>query len=409
MITISPFKALMPPPDKVGLVAAVPYDVVTREEAAEKAAGNPLSFLRASRSEIELPAEVDPYSEEVYEKARENFQRLRSQAPLTVDENESLYIYSLSLNDHRQTGIVAAASVDDYDSNAIKKHELTRKAKEDDRTRHTLALRAHTGPVFLTYRPVPAADEIVRAAMQTDPLHRISADDGVLHEIWRVPEEKGNILVTLFRDVPALYIADGHHRGKSASRARASCRDQNPGHTGNEAYNRFLSVIFPADQLNILAYNRAVRDSNGLSSEGFLEKVKAAFQVETTETTMPTLKGEVTMYLCGQWYRVTFPVNYSSTSPVDGLDVSILQNQLLDPILGIDDPRTNNRIEFIGGIHGPEKLQSLVDEGLAAVSFGMHPVTVDELMAISDADMIMPPKSTWFEPKLRDGILSHCF
>ena len=409
MANIFPFKALIPTTDKAHLVAAPPYDVVSRSEAAALANGNPLSFLRVSRSEIELPVDTDPHSDDVYYQAKANFERLQREAPLIFDERESFYIYSLTMNGRRQNGLVAAVSVDDYDDNHVKKHELTRKVKEDDRTYHTLALRAHTGPVFLTYRSKPTIDRLTEHKMSEVPIMDITSDDGIQHQVWQVSHEFNEEIMTLFRDIPSLYVADGHHRAKSASRARDVCRQENRNHTGAEEYNRFLGVMFPAEQLNILAYNRVVRDQNGLSDAEFREQVKARFTLRKTNEKAPKRKGIIHMYWQREWFQLTSTSSNSAPSIVDRLDVSTLQKNLLEPILGIKDPRTDTRIDFIGGIHGTEKLENLVDNNKAVVAFCLYPVTVDDIMEISDANLIMPPKSTWFEPKLRDGLLCHCF
>ena len=409
MATIFPFKALMPSPPKAHLVAAPPYDVVTRNEALKLAEGNPLTFLRVSRSEIELSTDTDPYSDEVYQKAESNFERLQREAPLTLDSQECFYIYSLTMNGHRQNGLVAAVSVDDYDENRIKKHELTRQVKEDDRIRHTIALKAHTGPVFLTYRAKSDINTITEEVMRQEPIFSITTDDGIQHQIWRIHRDFNEKIISGLSQVVSLYVADGHHRAKSASRVREVCRKKNPGHTGCEPYNRFLSVIFPADQLNIFPYNRVVHDLNRLNSKDFIEGVKAGFDVKKTQEKVPECKGAIHMYLEGTWYQLLPKSFHASGTIVESLDVSILQNNLLEPLLGIKDPRTDTRIDFIGGIHGTAKLENLVDNGKGAVAFSLFPVTVDEIMDISDAGMIMPPKSTWFEPKLRDGLLCHCF
>jgi uncharacterized protein (DUF1015 family) len=408
MITIRPFQALMPG-DNVADVSAVPYDVVDREQAAAKAEGNALSFLRVSRSEIELSADTDPYSDAVYELAVANFAKLCATAPLTHDEHPSLYAYAQTMGEHRQIGLVAAASVDDYDADRIKKHEKTRQDKEDDRTRHTLELRAHSGPVFLTCRDQDGLSATLAEIANGDAIFDFVAADGVRHEVWRVPTQQTEELVQLFTRAPALYVADGHHRAKSASRTREACRAANPEHSGSEAYNYFLTVIFPGDQLAILAYNRAVHDLNGHTPESLREAIAAAFAIETTDDPVPQSPGNVCMYLAGAWYALKPLRPVDGGNVADALDVSVLQNRLLAPLLGIDDPRTSKRIDFVGGIHGTARLEELVDSGRAAVAFSMHPVTVDELMAIADAGMIMPPKSTWFEPKLRDGLLIHTF
>ena len=408
MITIRPFQALMPG-ENVADVAAVPYDVVDREQAAAKAEGKPLSFLRVSRSEIELPEDANPYSDAVYDLAVANFAKLRENAPLSHDERPCLYAYAQTMGNHRQIGLVAAASVDDYDADRIKKHEKTRQAKEDDRTTHTVRLRAHSGPVFLTCRDQDGLSATLAEIATGEALFDFVAADGVRHEVWRVPEDTAVHLVQLFKGVPALYVADGHHRAKSASRTRENCQAANPEHSGDEAYNYFLTVIFPGDQLAILAYNRAVHDLNGHSPEALREAISAEFAISPTDNPVPDSPGNVCMYLEGSWHALKPLRPVDGGSVADALDVSVLQTRLLAPLLGIEDPRTSNRIDFVGGIHGTDRLEELVDTGRAAVAFSMHPVTVDELMAIADAGMIMPPKSTWFEPKLRDGLLIHTF
>ena len=408
MITIRPFHALMPG-DNVADVSAVPYDVVDREQAAAKAAGKPLSFLRVSRSEIELPPETNPYDQAVYDLAVANFAKLKGAAPLTHDAEASLYAYAQTMGEHRQIGLVVAASVDDYDADLIKKHEKTRQVKEDDRTTHTVRPRAHSGPVFVTCRDQDGLSATLAQIAAGKALFDFVAPDGVRHEVWRVPSETAEALVSLFKGVPALYVADGHHRAKSASRTRETCREANPDHAGDEPYNYFLAVIFPGDQLAILGYNRAVHDLNGATAESFLEAISAEFAVAPTDNPVPDSPGSVCMYLAKNWYGLTPRRGVEGLNVADALDVSVLQDRLLAPVLGIDDPRTNNRIDFVGGIHGTARLEELVDSGKAAVAFSMHPVTVDELMAIADAGMIMPPKSTWFEPKLRDGLLIHTF
>ena len=408
MATIKPFRALRPSPEQAAAVASVPYDVVSTEEARDLAAGNQLSFLRVSRPEIELPEETDTHSDEVYTRAAANFDRLISAAPLTIEDEPSLYFYSLKMGDRVQTGLVASCSVDEYDNDIIRKHERTRKDKEDDRTRHMLTLRAQTGPVFLTYRSNHIIDELSRALTVAAPLFDFTAPDGIKHTVWRVPAQMNKALIDAFEEVPLLYIADGHHRAKSASRAREELRAQNPAHKGDEEYNFFQCVLFPADQLRILPYNRAVKDLNGLSLGDFLHKVGENFKITDDSPATPAESGRFSLYIAGKWYGLTLRDSVTKRLNVaDRLDVSILQDKLLAPVLGIQDPRTDKRIDFIGGIRGTDELTKLVDEGKAAVAFSLFPVTVDELMEISDAGEIMPPKSTWFEPKLRDGLLSH--
>ncbi|HYP26538.1 MAG TPA: DUF1015 family protein [Blastocatellia bacterium] len=408
MATIHPFRALRPVEEKAREVAAVPYDVVNTSEARALASDNPLSFLHVSRPEIGLPDDTDPYSDVVYAKAAENFERLKAAAPLLVEPAPSIYVYELRMGDHTQTGIAACCSVDEYDSDIIRKHERTRKDKEDDRTRHIVTLRAQTGPVFLTYRGRGEINRIVERARSAAPLYDITADDGVRHTVWRAGVDDARALAEEFRAVPLLYIADGHHRAASASRARARLKGENPGHTGDEEYNFFLAVLFPSDQLRILPYNRVVKDLNGLSPSDFLKAVSEKVGVSERADASPRSKGGASMYLGGRWYGLDLSRDGAAAGdPIRSLDVSLLQEHVLDPILGIRDVRTDKRIDFVGGIRGTAALERLVDGGQAAVAFSMYPVTVEQLMDVSDANEIMPPKSTWFEPKLRDGLLSH--
>ena len=406
MAVIRPFRALRPRADRAELVASVPYDVVNTDEARALADGNPLSFLHVSRPEIDLPPGTDLYSDAVYRKAVENFEKLIAECPLEKETEPSLYLYRLIMGDHEQIGIVACCSIDEYDNSTIRKHERTRRDKEDDRTRHMLMLRAQTGPVFLTYRARAEIDEQVNAAIGADALYDLTAADGVRHTIWRVDET--DALVKSFESVPLLYIADGHHRAASASRARAELKQQSFAHTSQEDYNYFLTVIFPDSQMQILAYNRTVRDLNGLSKEAFLDAVRAQFTISENANPEPPKRGHWSMYLDGKWYGLQLsPETTLPAGTVAMLDVSVLQDRLLDPILGIKDVRTDKRIDFIGGLRGTKELERLVDEGKAAVAFSLFPTTVGELLMVSDANEIMPPKSTWFEPKLRDGLLIH--
>ena len=407
MATIRPFKALRPHEDRAAQVAAVPYDVVNTEEARALAAGNPWSFLHVSRSEIDLPDGTPIYSDQVYAKALANFEQLIKEGPLENEETSSLYLYRLIMGDHEQIGVVACCTVDEYDLDIIRKHERTRRDKEEDRTRHIMVLRAQTGPVFLTYRGAARIDSLVADALTSNlPLHDFVANDDIRHTIWRVPNYQP--LVEAFAEVPYLYIADGHHRAASASRARAELKEHGFGFIGTEEYNFFLCVLFPDNQLQILAYNRIVRDLNGLSREQFLGRVRESFELTESASPSPKQRGEWSMYLDGQWYGLALP-NHAARPEgvVDSLDVSILQNRLLDPILGIKDVRIDKRIDFVGGIRGTEELEKLVNEGKAAVAFSLYPTTIDDLLRVSDAGEIMPPKSTWFEPKLRDGLLIH--
>jgi uncharacterized protein (DUF1015 family) len=405
---IKPFRALRPLPERAADVAAVPYDVVNTEEARALAGDNPLSFLRVSRPEIELPEGVNVYADEVYAKAATNFDRLIEQAPMIIEDDPSFYLYRLAMAGRAQTGLVALCSVDEYDNDSIRKHERTRKDKEDDRTRHMLAISAQTGPVLLAHRPNAAVNQLARSVASTKPLFDFIAPDEIAHTIWRVPLEMNPELIEAFGQMPALYIADGHHRAKSASRARETMRSQNIAHTGDEEYNFFQCVIFPSDELRILAYNRVIKDLNHYSPEDFLKEVEAEFEVTPDADPRPAKRTLFSMYLNGRWYGLKLKgVVTKRIKMADRLDVSVLQEELLTPILGIQDVRTDKRIEFIGGIRGTQELERLVDSGRFAVAFSLYPTTLDELMEISDAGEIMPPKSTWFEPKLKDGLLSH--
>jgi uncharacterized protein (DUF1015 family) len=409
MAKIMPFHGLLPTPEKVAEVAAVPYDVVNSEEAAALAAGKPLSFLHVSRPEIDMEPGIDLHDDSVYAKAAENFKKLCEEAPLKLDDKEHLYIYRLQMGDHVQTGILGAASAEDYKNNIIKKHEKTRQDKEDDRTRHVMTLRSHTGPAFLTYKDSAEIDALVEKLQQDAPLFDLTAEDGIKHTLWRVDVENSKKLSDLFGDIPYLYIADGHHRSAAAARTQAECAPKNPNHTGDEDYNYFLAVTFPASQLKILPYNRAVKNLNGLTEEQLIENISEKFTVTPTANPEPQKSGEFCMYIGGKWYLVQPKFDVNALGVIERLDVSVLQDNILAPMLGIADPRTSQDIDFIGGIRGTGELEKLVDGGSHAVAFSMYPTTVEQLMDIADADAIMPPKSTWFEPKLRDGIVCHNF
>ena len=402
MAVISPFAALRPTPETVGRVAAVPYDVVNSAEAAALAEGEPLSFLRVSRPEIECPPGTPIYSEAVYAKAADNFDRLRREAPLVVESTPSLYVYRLHMGAHVQTGVAAGFAVDEYSRDLIKKHEKTRPDKEDDRTRHILTLRAQTGPVFLTYRASTAVDGVVAEVTAQPPLFDFTAVDGVRHQVWRVPGPQTTALVTAFADVPALYIADGHHRAASAFRTHQALAAEGPGE-----HERFLAVAFPDAQMQVLPYHRVVRDLRGRSAEAFRAAVADRFAVIDGGPAAPARRGQVAMYVGGAWSTIELGATPPGMTPDGALDVSRLQDGLLTPLLGIADIRTDKRIDFVGGIRGTGELERLVDGGEFAVAFSLYPVSVDDLMRIADAGGIMPPKSTWFEPKLRDGVLSH--
>lgn len=409
---LKPITGLVPTPSRVAEVAAVPYDVVDRDEAAVLARGRPASLLHVDRAEIDLPPDVDPHDEAVYAKARENFLRLQADGVLVRESVPAVYFYRQTMGVHRQTGLIAGCHIDDYDHDVIRKHERTRKAKEDDRTHLVDSLSAHTGPVFLTYRDVAAIDALEReVTLHEKPLFDFVADDGIGHTVWRVTGGRADELAKAFAaHVPVSYVADGHHRSASAARVGGQRRAMNPAHTGEEDYNWFLGVLFPATQLQILPYNRAVADLNGHTPASLLAAISAAgFRVDPTDLKQPTAPQSVHLYLgAGQWYSIRWPYD-PSASPIDRLDVSVLQSRFLSPILGIDDPRTSDRIEFIGGIRGPGALEQKVDSGASACAFSMYPTTVDQLMAIADAGDIMPPKSTWFEPKLRSGLVIQTF
>lgn len=403
MATVRPFNALRPLPQSAASVSAVPYDVVNTEEARLLAAGNPLSFLHVSRPEIDLPPGTDIYSDTVYNLALENFQGLRKAAPLVVEDRPAFYLYRLTMDGRSQTGLVACCSVDEYDRDIVKKHEKTRKDKEDDRTRHILTIKAQTGPVFLAYRGSQDISAILDPVKEAAPLFDFTSVDGIGHTIWLLPAELNHSVVEAFANVPEFYIADGHHRAKSASRAAEALAE------GADAESRFFQcVLFPDSELKILAYNRAVKDLNGMDGEEFLERVRFSFEVRENAAAVPAERGSFSMYTNGKWYGLRLRSEATTPlGPVDRLDVSVLQDRLLAPVLGVGDPRTDKRIDFIGGIRGTAELERLVDSGIAAVAFSMFPTTLAELMEISDAGEIMPPKSTWFEPKLRDGLLSH--
>ena len=418
MATLIPFQALRPTPETAHLVAAVPYDVVGTDEARALAAGNALSFLHVSRAEIDLPAGTDPYANAVYAAAASRFDGLKREAPLVRDPLPSLYVYRLRMGPHEQIGVAGGYALDEYDRDLIKKHERTRRDKEDDRTRHMIALRAQTGPVFLTYRASAEIEAIVSGGAATNPLFDFKAPDDVRHTIWRLPSDDARAVASAFARVPTLYIADGHHRAASAARARQSLRESQRAlsaggvatavaETSTLACDAFLAVAFPDNQVHILPYNRIVTDLHGLSGQLFLQRVKEGFDVSSGRPS-PSGKGEIAMYLAGQWYTLRAASDSKTRKDaIAALDVSVLQSRLLDPVLGIHDVHTDARIDFVGGARGTATLEEAVNDGRAAVAFSMFPVSVADLMAIADAGLIMPPKSTWFEPKLRDGLLIH--
>jgi uncharacterized protein (DUF1015 family) len=402
MSELFPFRALRPAPAVAPAVASVPYDVVSTAEARAMAADQPLSFLHVTRSEIDLPAGTDPYDAAVYAQAVRNFEDLKRSAPLVLDDDESLYVYRLRMGTHEQTGLAGTFSLDEYARGLIKKHEKTRPDKEDDRTRHIVELRAQTGVVFLVHRAQPTIDALVAQVSQARPIYDFVAADGVAHTVWRASGSDCDALVRAFGTLDALYIADGHHRAASAARARQLLRREQ----GPASADRFLAVAFPDAQMRILPYNRVVKDLAGQTPEDFLAALSR--RLPTTDGQgEPDRAGSVAMYLAGRWYSLTLPEADSAGARADQLDVEVLHRTVLGPLLRIGDARTDKRIDFIGGIRGPAELERLVDDGEAAVAFSMFPVGIADLLAIADAGGIMPPKSTWFEPKLRDGLFVH--
>jgi uncharacterized protein (DUF1015 family) len=402
MSQLIPFRALRPAPAAAHRVASVPYDVVNVDEARALVAKDPLSFLRVTRSEVDLPPDTDPYAEAVYLQAAENFEDLKRAAPMIHDEEPSLYFYRLTMGAHVQIGLAGCFSVDEYNRGLIKKHEKTRKDKEDDRTRHILELRAQTGVVFLTYRASPPVSEIAARVVSTSPLYTFGAEEGIVHELWQVTGADTDALVAAFAELPALYIADGHHRAASASRAHAA--DVAAAVAGESG--AFIAVAFPDTEMQILPYNRVVKDLGGQTPDQFLAALKTAVRV-TSGSPTPSQRGRVSMYFDGAWHELTLPPPAPEASRDDALDVAVLQSAVLEPVLAVGDPRSDKRIDFVGGARGTIELERLVDSGAAAVAFSLAPTTIDDLIAIADAGGIMPPKSTWFEPKLRDGLLVH--
>lgn len=406
---IRSFKGLTPAKGKAEAIASLPYDVVNFEQAEEQAKGRPLSFMRVVRSEIELPAGTDPYSDAVYAHAKENFEKLVADGNLVREPENCMYLYRQQMGDHSQTGLVAVFSAEDYDADVIKKHEKTRQAKENDRYRLTKTLRVNTGPVFLTVKDGTKLDQIVEDKKDSDAAFDFVAADGIRHTGWKISDPaKLAEIVDIFDKIPCAYVADGHHRSASNARCARDLKAANPNHTGKEDYNWFLSVVFPAGQLKILPYNRVVRDLAGMSEAQFLQKLGEVCKVSESGEKSPTAPNYVDMYLGKKWYTLKFE-NTESLGAVESLDVSLLQERVLAPLLKIGDPRTDERIDFVGGIRGTAELERLVDSGKFAVAFSMYPTTVAQLMAIADAGEIMPPKSTWFEPKLRSGLFINTF
>jgi uncharacterized protein (DUF1015 family) len=410
MSIVRPFAGLRPPRDRVLSVACPPYDVVNTEEARALALGNPRSFFHISRPEIDLPPSADPHSEAVHALGLANLRRFEREGTLARDAAPRFYLYRQRMGAHVQTGLVAAASVEEYQRGLIKRHELTRADKEDDRTRHIDVLGANDEPVFLTYRAHREIDAAMERLTARQPEYDFCSEDGIGHTFW-VVENPGDIasLQTLFAALPALYIADGHHRSAAAARVR-DLRKGRGAQSGDAEHDFFLAVIFPHDQMQILAYNRVVRDLNGLSPEAFLERLAERFEPRSGDPKNPTRLGEFGVYLRGRWLAVAARAGSSIPGdPVSALDVSVLQANLLAPVLGIKDPRTDPRIDFVGGIRGTAELERRVNSGEMQVAFSMVPTRIDQLLAIADAGQIMPPKSTWFEPKLRSGLVIHEF
>lgn len=402
---IKAFNAYRPPLEITAKLASLPYDVLSVDEARVLTADNPYSFLHVSLPGVDLPVGTPEKDESVYRKAHENFQMFIQKKYLVRDEKPGLFLYRLTMGNHQQRGLVTVSHVDDYEKELIKKHEHTRAAPEEDRTRHIEALNAQSGPVFLAYRDVPAISRLLADVEKGKPMFDFTAVDGIQHAAWRIPDTQR--LVDLFASVPVDYIADGHHRASAAARVARERRAANPAHTGDEEYNWFLTVIFPAGQLQILPYNRCIADLNGLTPDGLMKGLrKAGFSIRETREDKPNRSGAICMYLAGKWYELVCPT-VKTTDPVKSMDVSILQDLVLAPLLGIDDPRKNSRASFVGGIRGPEELVKRVDEGRGEVAFSMYPTSLEQLMSVSDAGQVMPPKSTWFEPKLRSGLFVH--
>lgn len=409
MANIRPFRAIRPKKGLEDKIAALPYDVYNRKEALEETQKSPLSFLRIDRAETQFPETTDMYADCVYEKAKELLYDMIAHGELIQEASPCYYIYELTMNGRTQTGIAACAGVDDYENQTIKKHENTRAEKEADRIRHVDVCSAQTGPIFLAYRSNEVINRQVEETKKEDALYDFTSPDGVRHRVWKIDQaERMQRIQESFAEIQEIYIADGHHRCASAVRVGQMRRASHPDYNGSEEFNSFLSVLFPDDQLMIMDYNRVVKDLNGHSPEEFRRLVSEIFELERVgfEAEHPAKKGQVMMYLEGVWYRLTMNAKAEGTNPVEALDVSVLQKELLQPILGITDPKTDARIDFVGGIRGLSELEKRVSED-CKVAFAMYPTSIEELFAVSDAGLLMPPKSTWFEPKLRSGIFIH--
>lgn len=402
MATLHPFKAWRPEPENVEEIACVPYDVVSVKEARTLAKGKPKSFLHVVRPEIDLPEGTDPHDDSVYQRGAENLKKFTSDGTFEQDKAPHVYIYQLIRNGQPQTGIFACVSVNDYDNEVILKHELTRPAKEDDRTRHILTQQAHAEPVMMTYKDDQRTTELIEKTMQQEPLFDFEADDGVIHRLWKTK----NIVefVEAFKSISHLYIADGHHRCKSASRAAEQKRSENNNHTGSEEYNFFPAVIFPMSNMNIMAYNRVIHSI----PDDFLNTLQENFNLTAGASPEPSQKGDISIFVDGKWYSMELPIDGNPNS-AEQLDVHRLQEFVLSPLLDINDPRRDENISFVGGIRGTEELEKLINNGQADLAISMYPTSIEELVAVSDEGLLMPPKSTWFEPKLRSGLLVHTF
>lgn len=409
MATFKPFRALRPKPEYAKDVASRPYDVLNAQEARQEAEGNKYSFLRVIKPELELPDDIDPYGTNVYNQGLENLNFLRSEQIIVKDATPSFYIYRLTMDGREQTGIVGCCHYQEYFDGHIKKHELTRTAKENDRVRHVETQNANAEPVFFSYRGLDSINQVITNATQSDPVYDFTADDGIRHELWVIDDESSiSRIENDFKSVPDLYVADGHHRTAAAARVGQQKKDNNPNHDGTEEYNFFMAVLFSDDQLKIFDYNRVVQDLNGMSTYQFKEKLQRIFEISELESAQsPSIKGIFSMYLDKKWYSLNPKEVISSDNPKENLDVTLLSEKVLDPILGIQDLRKDTRIDFVGGIRGLGELERRVDSGEMAVAFALFPVSMAELLAIADAGEIMPPKTTWFEPKLRSGLFIH--
>ena len=412
MAVIRPFQGVRPAKELASSIAALPYDVYDREEAREVVDKNPLSFLKIDRAETQFTPDTDMYSQPVYDRARDTLEEMIQDGSFVRDEDPCYYIYALTMNGRTQTGLVGCASIDDYMENRIKKHENTREDKELDRTRHVDTLSAQTGPIFLAYHARPELDTMIAAVKLTAPLYDFTSEDSVRHQVWKISStEDITQIAHIFEGIDNIYIADGHHRAASAVKAGLKRRKEHPGFSGEEEFNYFLSVLFPAEELHIYDYNRVVADLNGYAFDDFLDLLRSGFDITDMghEVCRPACKGEIGLYGNGRWYRLTANPHLFSEDPVNRLDVSVLQNVVLGPLLNIRDPKTDSRIRFVGGIQGLDVLAEAVDKAGDGAAFAMYPTSMEELLAVADAGLLMPPKSTWFEPKLRSGFFIHQF